>query len=187
MHLLDLKTRDGYQSVPSSSCRLVAGVCAEHVVILAFILIFVAGLSLLTLGLNLRARLRSIRQGRAAPSSPPPYSNIGFPLSASRDVSLHKAGLDSPSLDPYHVVAPSLDSSLLKDDYFTHVPHPDQILAPSRPAPSAHKLPSGVGLRFGSTVQTEPPAAAASPLLADGALTPPPPVYVQDPRRGEDV
>ncbi|KAJ6544592.1 hypothetical protein DFH09DRAFT_1389912 [Mycena vulgaris] len=186
MQLSNLRARDVYQNVPASSCQELAGICMENLVIIICIVVLVVGLSLLTLSLKLRARLRSIRQARSRSANPlpPPYSNIGFPPSASRTSSLSKTGSDSsnsPSFDPYRIIPPSLDSSLLlKDDYFSQIPHPDPTLAPSRSAPSPH-LPSGVGLGFGPTVQTGP-ATPTGPL----PLTPLPPVYVQDPRRGAE-
>ncbi|KAJ7490692.1 hypothetical protein FB451DRAFT_1513513 [Mycena latifolia] len=184
MQLLNFRTRDMFQNVaPASNCQELAGICIEDAVILICIVLFAGGLLMLTLGLNLRARLRSTRQARS--DSPPSYSSLGFPPSASRD-SLCKAGLDSPNsppLDPYRVVLPSLDSSLLlKDEYFSHMPYPEPTLAPSRAAASPPLLPSGVGLGFSSNVQTGP-TNPADPLAADGSLTPPSPVYVHDPRR----
>ncbi|KAJ7456769.1 hypothetical protein B0H11DRAFT_2065390 [Mycena galericulata] len=183
MQLLYLKARSTYQNVSAGSCREFAGICIGDAIVLIAILVFVVGLSLLTLFLNLRARLRSIRRDRAATSnSPPPYVSIGFPPSALHDASLYKSGSDSP-LDPYHVVPPSLDSSLLlKGDYFTHVSHPGRTFSPSHAVPTPQRpsaLPSGVGLGFGSTARTGP---SPPPAFGDVALTPPPPAYGQDPR-----
>ncbi|KAJ7174029.1 hypothetical protein C8R43DRAFT_1119418 [Mycena crocata] len=159
----------------------------EDAFIMIAILIFVAGLLFLTLGHNLRARLRASRQASPTPSnaSPPPYFSIGFPPSGSHDISLSKSGSSSPALDPYRVVAPSFDSSLLlKDDYFTHVPQPERTFASSRSAPS-RQLISGVGLGLGN-VHTGPATPVAAPPPASASLTPPPPAYVQDSRHGAE-
>jgi hypothetical protein len=165
-----------------------------------FIVILVVGLFLLTLGLNIRASWRRRREEQAASdNNPPPYSSLGFPPSPSHDMSLSKSETQSqssekiysrlclppagPSLDPYHVVAPSFDNSvLLNDEYFSHIPYPDPTLAPSQQRMSG--LPSGagsgVGLGFGNTMQAGPSTPAASiPELA-----PLPPAYARDPRRG---
>ncbi|KAJ7704974.1 hypothetical protein B0H17DRAFT_1193461 [Mycena rosella] len=189
MQLLHFRAREVYQNVPASTCRKLAGLCMEDAIIAICILVFIMGCLLLTVGLNIRARIRSILQARRA-ANPPPYSSLGFPPSASRSPLCKPASPDSstsPSFDPYRVVAPSLDSSLLlKDDYFAHIPHPDRTLAASSPQ---RLRPCGVGLGFGDTIQTGPAIPAASPCPADMAmdqLTPPPPVYVQDPRRGAE-
>ncbi|KAJ7094700.1 hypothetical protein B0H15DRAFT_947089 [Mycena belliarum] len=167
MQFFSFEAREAYQNVAASSCRELAGICMESAVILICIFIFVAALLLLTLGLNLRTHLRAARHARSA--SPPPYASLGFSPSTSHD-RLHRSPSNSPSLDPYRVVPSSLDSSLLlKDDHFGHVSQPERSLVSPRPTPPP---PSGVGL-FGS-IQT---GLVTSPL-------PPPPVYVQDPRRG---
>jgi len=140
---------------------------------LIFIVVFTGGLLLVTLGLNFRTRWARRRQRAASNNSPPPpYSSIGFPTSSSRDAELSKSGSLSPSLDPYHVVAPSLDNSLLlKDGYFSHVPHPDATVPPSpRRSPP---LPSAVAPGLGGGIQAGP----STPL----SLPPPPPAYVPRP------
>ncbi|KAJ7916036.1 hypothetical protein B0H13DRAFT_377807 [Mycena leptocephala] len=184
MQLLTLKTREAYQNTPSPSCQEFAGLCMKDAVILMFIVILVVGLFLLTLGLNIRASWRRRREEQAASdNNPPPYSSLGFPPSPSHDMSLSKSETQSPSLDPYHVVAPSFDNSvLLNDEYFSHIPYPDPTLAPNQQRMSG--LPSGagsgVGLGFGNTMQAGPSTPAASiPELA-----PLPPAYARDPRRG---
>ncbi|KAJ6585576.1 hypothetical protein B0H19DRAFT_1250374 [Mycena capillaripes] len=177
MQLLPFKTREVYQNSPASSCQELAGVCIEDAFILIFILVFVGGLLLLTLGLNFRTRMRRrADQATSNDSDPPSYSSIGFPPSPSHDLSPHKSGSPSPSLDPYHVVVPSLDDSLLlKDEYFSHVPYPERILAPNQQR--MPELPSGVGLGLGNIVQAGP----STPPSFDVSLVPPPPAYA---RRG---
>ncbi|KAJ7028428.1 hypothetical protein C8F04DRAFT_1119288 [Mycena alexandri] len=173
MRFLNFKTREVYQNVPASSCREIVGVCMEDAVVLIFIVVFTGGLFLVTLGLNLRTRWARRRQNAASNSPPPPYSSIGFPTSSSRDAELSKSGSPSPSVDPYHVVAPSLDNSLLlKDEYFSHVPYPDATVPPS--PKRSPPLPSAVALGLGGGVQAGP----STPL----SLAMPPPAYVPRPR-----
>ncbi|KAJ7621904.1 hypothetical protein DFH06DRAFT_768206 [Mycena polygramma] len=174
-----LKTRVVYQNTPASNCQELGGVCVNDArVILIFIVIFVVGLLLLTLGLNFRASCRKRREDHAAASNPPPYSSIGLPPSPSGDLplykSVYKSGAQSPSLDPYHVVAPSFDSSLLlRDEYFDHVPYPERSLAPTQQRISG---PSAVTLGLGSTTQAPLPPS-------DMSLIAPPPAYARNPLR----
>ncbi|KAJ7820245.1 hypothetical protein B0H14DRAFT_1346778 [Mycena olivaceomarginata] len=111
MQLLTFKTRAVYQNTPVSSCQEFAGVCLHDAVIFISIVIFAGGLLLLTLGRHFwapRQRHDSEEDHAESDPSPPSYSSIGFPPSASHDLALCK-GSASPSLDPYHVVAPSFD------------------------------------------------------------------------------
>jgi hypothetical protein len=106
-----------------------------------------------------------------------------------------------PPIDPYHVVAPSLEQSLLlKDNYFSHVPYPDRaFVLPSLPTsmPGTQQLPNGAGLGFDSTLQTSPTSGARRSPVLEGhsrppaldnitltpTLTSPPPAYAPSERR----
>ncbi|KAJ7878870.1 hypothetical protein B0H14DRAFT_1630724 [Mycena olivaceomarginata] len=177
MQLLTLKTRAVYQNTPVSSCQEFAGVCLHDAAIFISIVIFAGGLLLLTLGRHFwapRQRHDSEEDHAESDPSPPSYSSIGFPPSASHDLALYK-GSASPSLDPYHVVAPSFDNSLLlKDEYFSRVPCPEPTLLPNQQHPSSGV---GLGLGFGDNstqAGLSIPAGAPPP-----PLTSPPPAYVR--------
>ncbi|KAJ7170951.1 hypothetical protein C8R46DRAFT_1261862 [Mycena filopes] len=173
MHFLNFKTRDVYQNTPAATCQEIAGVCVVDALFLMAIVVFIGGLFLVTMGLNFRTRRARCAKPSTTSSSPPAYSSIGFPTSSSsRDTALSKSGSPSPSLDPYHVVASSLDNSLLlKDEYFTHVLYPEASVPPS--PKGSPPLPSGVGLGLGSDVQ-----AGLSTSLP---LATPPPAYIRHP------
>ncbi|KAF8215205.1 hypothetical protein K438DRAFT_1955184 [Mycena galopus ATCC 62051] len=182
MPLRNFNTRAVSQNTPASSCQELLGVCISDAVVLIFLVIFVGGLLLVTVVRNLWARRRG--EDHAEPdTSPPPYPSIGFPLSASRDLALSKES-PGPLLDPYHIVPPSFDNSLLlKDEYFSHVLYPDPTLAPIQ---QQHQRTSSDGLGFGLGVDNSapsgPPAAPSNP-----SLTSPPPAYVREPRRDAAV
>ncbi|KAJ6487248.1 hypothetical protein C8R47DRAFT_1216440 [Mycena vitilis] len=174
------KTRAVYQNTPASNCQELGGVCVNDArVILIFIVIFVVGLLLLTLAVNFRASCRKSREDHAAASEPPPYSSIGLPPSPSGDLplykSVYKSGAQSPSLDPYHVVAPSFDSSLLlRDEYFDHVPYPERSLAPV----NQQRISGPAAVTVGSCSTTHAPRPPSDmPLVA------PPPAYARSPLR----
>ncbi|KAJ7228117.1 hypothetical protein B0H12DRAFT_1148061 [Mycena haematopus] len=182
MQRLTFKTRAVYQNTPASSCQELAGVCIDDAIVLIFIVVFVGGLLFLTLVRNFCAWRRTRREDHAeSDNNPPPYSGIGFPPSTSGDLALYKES-PSPSLDPYHVIAPSFDNSLLlKDSYFSRVTYPDPTVAPNQQRASG--LPSGVVLDFKFSGVQDPSTPAAPPHSDVSLLISPPPAYVREPRR----
>ncbi|KAF7348116.1 hypothetical protein MSAN_01764200 [Mycena sanguinolenta] len=171
MRILTFNARAVYQNTPASSCRELAGVCINDAVVLIFIIVFVGGLLFLTLARNVCVSSRRRHEDHAeADDNPPPYSGIGLPPSTSPDLALRKQP-PSPSLDPYHVIAPSFDNSLLlKDEYFSHVPYPHPSLASNQQRISGLSMPSGVGLGFPIAGPAGPPPLSSALSLTSEPL-----------------
>ncbi|KAJ7636782.1 hypothetical protein FB45DRAFT_449852 [Roridomyces roridus] len=102
-------------SSQDGDCPEVAGMCSGDAFILTIVLLFVVGLSLLTLTLNFRACIFSRRQARAARTQrPPAYSALDMPATSVA----HRSPVLSPPLDPFCAVPLTFDRSP-KDGYFT--------------------------------------------------------------------